>query len=440
MPIAALCPSAQLRKVWRRRLKVSRRVAPPQTQLSPELQAVLDEEVAASGYDRPPDMLVVESKEGPGPIRGSLVPGGGRFPGPPEPLRTMAPSSVDVVVEAVNGEVSMLAGLEAWQCHFYPLGGHAFSLARSFIVNLASVAKVLRPGGKFLFRTLARGEEDVVPFAFLRLRHLSWDVRVVRGDRGGDTLRGTSATVVVCTLREGAQEALAAHTPVVVAEECEAEESRRRYAEVLRPLLQGARREHAPLSVLDVGGGDGSLAAWFFRPEVASEDGPYCVTLMEDNPELAERARQRLPVVEKGAEEGAPGARVVAHAGEPWPFADGHFDVVVLAFLLHHVRPGSRSAVLREARRVARDRVLVLEDQPSGAPTEAQRDLAWLITEEHFRPFGQDPREYLDGVLADEAWQEEFRTVGLDVKQVVPFPGTLRHPVPHVAYHLVPTL
>jgi len=409
-------------------------------QLPPELQAAAEEEVAAGCFGDSPAVLVVESKEGPGPIQGSLMPERGQTPTPPpEPLRMMAPGSVDVVVEAVTAEMNMLAGHEAWQCHFYPLGGHAFSLARSFIVNLASVAKVLRPGGKFLFRTLARSEEEVVPFAFLRLRHLLWDVRVVRGARGsGKAPPGASATVVVCTLREHAHEALAVHTPAVVAEECEAEESRRRYFDVLRPLIQGARRESRPLSILDVGGGDGSLAAWFFHPEVLSKDGAYCVTLMEDNPELADRARQRLPVSEIGPEGGAAWARVVAHAGEPWPFEMGEFSAVVLAFLLHHVRPGSRGAVLREARRVARDRVVVLEDQPDAAPSEAQRRLAWRVTEEHFRPFGQDPAEYLGCVLPDEAWREEFRQAGLEVKKPVPFPGTLRHPVPHVAYHLIP--
>jgi len=398
-------------------------------QLPLELQRVLDKEAAAANFDDPLAMVVVENKEGPGPIQGALVPSGGATPCR-RPLREMAQGSADLVVEAFTEELSMLAGHEAWQCHFYPLGGHAFSLARSFIVNLASVAKVLRPGGKFLFRTRAGGEE-VVPFAFLRLRHLLWDVRVVPGDRA------TKATVVVCTLREHAHEALAAQTPAVVAEECEAEESRSRYFAVLRPLLRGARRESTPLSILDVGGGDGSLAAWFYHPEVISTDGPYCVTLMEENPELADRARQRLPIGTE-AEKGAPRAHVAAHAGEPWPFADGALDVVVLAFLLHHARPDSRGAVLREARRVARDRVLVLEDQPSAAAGEAAKRLAWLVTEEHFRPFGQEPAEFLDGVMSDEAWRREFRTAGLEVEQAVPFPGTLRHPVPHVAYHLAP--
>jgi len=81
---------------------------------------------------------------------------------------------------------------------------------------------------------------------------------------------------------------------------------------------------------------------------------------------------------------------------------------------------------------------VVLEDQPDAAPSEAQRRLAWRVTEEHFRPFGQDPAEYLGCVLPDEAWREEFRQAGLEVKKPVPFPGTLRHPVPHVAYHLIP--
>ena len=46
--------------------------------------------------------------------------------------------------------------------------------------------------------------------------------------------------------------------------------------------------------------------------------------------------------------------------GGRFPFPDDHVDVVLLCFVLHHSR--NHEAVLREAHRVARDRVIVLED------------------------------------------------------------------------------
>ncbi|CAK0844994.1 unnamed protein product [Prorocentrum cordatum] len=135
---------------------------------------------------------------------------------------------------------------------------------------------------------------------------------------------------------------------------------------------------------------------------------------------------------------GLPWSRLAIFRPDPWPFADGSFDCVVLAFLLHHVSGGDAGcgAVLREAARVAHGRVLVLEDQPGAAGSEAARRLAWRVTEEHFRPFGQDPAEWLAAVRPDEAWRRLFAEAGLEVRRARPVPGTLRHPVPHVAYEL----
>lgn len=52
---------------------------------------------------------------------------------------------------------------------------------------------------------------------------------------------------------------------------------------------------------------------------------------------------------------------LVVYGGGTVPFADRSFDTVVLAFVLHHCEDGGRTA-LAEARRVARRRILVLED------------------------------------------------------------------------------
>ena len=49
-------------------------------------------------------------------------------------------------------------------------------------------------------------------------------------------------------------------------------------------------------------------------------------------------------------------------AGGRAPFRDRSFDAVLIAFVLHHCEDGG-TAVLREARRLARSRVIVLEDR-----------------------------------------------------------------------------
>ncbi len=50
--------------------------------------------------------------------------------------------------------------------------------------------------------------------------------------------------------------------------------------------------------------------------------------------------------------------------GERLPFRDNEFDVVLISAVLHHCREPLK--VLAEARRVSKDRVIVLEDCPGG--------------------------------------------------------------------------
>ena len=329
-------------------------------------------------------------------------------------LRQCAPDSYDLLVEARSEEV--LAGpWEARQNRFYPLGGHEFSLSNDFIINLASIAKVLRNGGKFWFLTKASSQDDVVPFSFLALPHLDWQVEVVADSSG--------VSAVCCTLSKDASAETLRRTPLVVARECLDEMSRRRYFEALRPYLRS--RDDKPLRVLDFGCGDGSLMSWAFDPQVLAEDGPRQITLVESNPELAQRAAARLDSVEV----------VVTEDDAPWPFEAGKFDVVVLAFVLHHVPVPARANLLAEAARVCPE-ILVLEDLPDSAATPAGQRLAWHVTQEHFRPFGQDPDDYMAGVLSDERWREFFQECGLEVQEAAPIPQTLRYPVPHVLYRL----
>ncbi len=47
------------------------------------------------------------------------------------------------------------------------------------------------------------------------------------------------------------------------------------------------------------------------------------------------------------------------------PFIDRRFDVVVLSFVLHHVPDDRKRALVREALRVCRGTVVIVEDTPS---------------------------------------------------------------------------
>src|SRR5882724_9087641 len=52
---------------------------------------------------------------------------------------------------------------------------------------------------------------------------------------------------------------------------------------------------------------------------------------------------------------------MVLYAGETAPFRDDSFDTVLISFVLHHCADGG-TALLREAKRLARRRILLLEE------------------------------------------------------------------------------
>lgn len=110
-------------------------------------------------------------------------------------------------------------------------------------------------------------------------------------------------------------------------------ESRRgnRIARLLRDYLEPGER------VLDLGCGSLVVAA-----AIEEHAGVRVVGL-----DRLAFARRRVPFVR--------------YSGGTVPFRDRSFDTVVLAFVLHHCEDGGIE-VLTEARRVARKRILVLED------------------------------------------------------------------------------
>jgi ubiquinone/menaquinone biosynthesis C-methylase UbiE len=124
-------------------------------------------------------------------------------------------------------------------------------------------------------------------------------------------------------------------------------------------------------TALDVGTGTGLFAEAYARRGLQ-------VTGIDVNPEMIAIARGFVP---SGAFDEAP--------ADALPFADGAFDLVFLGVVLHEVADAAQA--LREARRVARLRVAVLE---------------WPYREEEAPP----PLEHR---LSDEAVAQAARAAGL---------------------------
>ena len=106
------------------------------------------------------------------------------------------------------------------------------------------------------------------------------------------------------------------------------------------------------LSVLDLGTGTGVFAEAFAARAMQ-------VTGIDLNHELLEEARSRVP-----------SATFLEAAAESLPFPDRAFDLLFLGLLLHEV--DDPLALLKEARRIARIRVAILEwpfrESPNGPP------------------------------------------------------------------------
>jgi len=94
------------------------------------------------------------------------------------------------------------------------------------------------------------------------------------------------------------------------------------------------------------------------------------------------------------AREQAPAARFVHGDGLELPFADGEFDRVFTGHFYGHLEPGERTRFVAEARRVARELVVVdAAVRPDHEPEEVQhRELPdgtiWPVLKRFFTPDG----------------------------------------------------
>ncbi|MCZ7572231.1 MAG: methyltransferase domain-containing protein [Ardenticatenaceae bacterium] len=133
-------------------------------------------------------------------------------------------------------------------------------------------------------------------------------------------------------------------------------------AATLDPLKRRVRAAPKPVSVLDLGTGNGHLACalanWAFREHIAlrllaADVNPRHVAVAAA--ELHRAPTTFPPRPPRG------GVHLLAADGRRVPLADNAVDYVISSLLLHHLAPEAVVALLRECRRVAR-RGLVMTD------------------------------------------------------------------------------
>ena len=165
-----------------------------------------------------------------------------------------------------------------------------------------------------------------------------------------------------------------------------------RIAATLAPLLPANAR------VLDVGSGDGHLAAQILaaRPdlEIVGID-------------VLARPRAFIPVE--------------LFDGQTIPFADSSFDAVMFVDVLHHT--DDPSVLLREARRVSRDSVLIKDHYNDGVGAHLTlRLMDWVGNAPHGVRL---PYNYWSRARWSAAWQEERLTVSQLTTNLALYPWPL---------------
>jgi len=138
-----------------------------------------------------------------------------------------------------------------------------------------------------------------------------------------------------------------------------------RYFDIIRPLFTGPYRKaveytldqiettgRSPISLLDIGTGTGTLAGVFAAKGVK-------VTGVDISRGMLEQARKKY---------GSQISFIHAPAHAPGPFHDGSFDIVSAAFVLHEMSADYRMQVLQKMKRLAGQKVLVIDYVPNFNP------------------------------------------------------------------------
>ena len=144
--------------------------------------------------------------------------------------------------------------------------------------------------------------------------------------------------------------------------------------------------------VLDVGGGTGFISRWL-------RDRTGVAPTMTDVVEYRNRDRS-IPFLR-------------LHDPFRLPVADASFDVVLMMFVMHHIeRAEDQVRLLSEAVRVARSRLIVLEDTPGNAVDRVMNTAwDWLLNQRHRVPTPFTFRD-VDG------WLRQFKEMDLSIVHV----------------------
>jgi len=92
--------------------------------------------------------------------------------------------------------------------------------------------------------------------------------------------------------------------------------------------------------------------------------------------------------------------------GKSIPFPDNYFDIVLSAYVLHHI--GDQDSALREIKRVVKNKIIIFEDVPNGI-------IPRFISKIHgisFAKFFQNNTEN-GKFLNDQNWKKVFNGLGL---------------------------
>jgi len=108
--------------------------------------------------------------------------------------------------------------------------------------------------------------------------------------------------------------------------------------------------------------------------------------------------------------------------GKSLPFPENSFDIVLINYVLHH--SGDPILLLKEAKRVAKDKIIVYEDLPEGLLSRIICKIHGISFARIFQNQNQTPErsegERRTNVLqtsfkSEKEWEEVFKKIGLNI-------------------------
>jgi ubiquinone/menaquinone biosynthesis C-methylase UbiE len=132
-------------------------------------------------------------------------------------------------------------------------------------------------------------------------------------------------------------------------------------------------------------------------------------------------------------------APVLKYDGRMFPFKNQSFDHGVCIYVLHHTR--FQDSVIREMKRVVRDKIIIFEDIWNNLPEKIQlyryhiRFDVFMTVLKWFKKaeYGESFRYYFK---TNSQWLSYFNILELDLIEEKPIVTEKKYPVPHMMYIL----